>query len=81
MYLIHSEGDFVPMQHSLDLEEAEEVGHYMPTDGVTDETVADSRAHGGALFGIPRHAGQDPRVDRGRPLTSRRTRPQHRRPI
>ncbi|MET7358222.1 hypothetical protein ABZS76_07185 [Streptomyces sp. NPDC005562] len=53
MYLIHSEGDFVRMQHSLDLEEAEEVGHYMPTDGVTDETVADSRAHGGALFGIP----------------------------
>ncbi|MEU1116288.1 MULTISPECIES: alpha/beta hydrolase [unclassified Streptomyces] len=53
MYLIHSEGDFVPMQHSLDLEEAEEVGHCMPADGVTDETVAGSRAHGDALLDIP----------------------------
>ncbi|GHJ29487.1 hypothetical protein TPA0910_39200 [Streptomyces hygroscopicus subsp. sporocinereus] len=53
MYLIHSEDDFVPAQHSLDLEEAEEVGHDMSADGVTVETVAGSNAHGGALLDEP----------------------------
>lgn len=56
MYLVHSEGDFVPVQHSLDLEAAEEVGHDMPADGVTVETVTGSAAHGGGLLdtaGIP----------------------------
>ncbi|WP_307621996.1 alpha/beta hydrolase [Streptomyces sp. V3I7] len=53
MYLIHSEGDFIPVQHSLDLEEAEEVAHDMPADGVTVETVAGSSAHGGALLDAP----------------------------
>lgn len=52
MYLIHSEGDFIPVQHSLDLEAAEEVRHDMPADGVTVETVAGSSAHGGALLSI-----------------------------
>ncbi|MFP8905860.1 alpha/beta hydrolase [Streptomyces atacamensis] len=52
MYLIHSEGDFIPAQHSLDLERAEEVDHGMPADGVTVETVAGSSAHGGALLDI-----------------------------
>ncbi|MFH8288202.1 alpha/beta hydrolase [Streptomyces sp. NPDC018059] len=50
MYLVHSEGDFVPVQHSLDLEAAEEVGHDMPADGVTVETVTGSAAHGGGLL-------------------------------
>ncbi len=50
MYLIHSEGDFVPVQHSLDLEAAEEADHDMPADGVTVETVAGSTAHGGGLL-------------------------------
>ncbi|MEU4796784.1 alpha/beta hydrolase [Streptomyces sp. NPDC023327] len=50
MYLIHSEGDFVPVQHSLDLEVAEEADHDMPADGVTVETVAGSTAHGGGLL-------------------------------
>ncbi|MER6091738.1 alpha/beta hydrolase [Streptomyces bluensis] len=49
MYLIHSEGDFVPVQHSLDLEADEEVEHDMPLDGVTVETVPGS-AHGGGLL-------------------------------
>lgn len=39
MYLIHSEGDFVPVQHSLDLEAFEEVKNDMPSDGVTVETI------------------------------------------
>ncbi|MFI2613899.1 alpha/beta hydrolase [Streptomyces sp. NPDC018584] len=50
MYLVHSEGDFVPVQHSLDLEAAEEVGHGMPADRVTVETVTGSAAHGGGLL-------------------------------
>ncbi|WP_181800507.1 alpha/beta hydrolase [Streptomyces ipomoeae] len=49
MYLIHSKGDFVPVQHSLDLEAAEEVDHNMPANGVMVETVAGS-SHGGALL-------------------------------
>ncbi|WP_330246265.1 alpha/beta fold hydrolase [Streptomyces sp. NBC_00562] len=53
MYLIHSAGDFIPVQHSLDLEAAEEVSHDMPADGVTVETVPDSGAHGGALLDTP----------------------------
>ncbi|MFE7073155.1 alpha/beta hydrolase [Streptomyces sp. NPDC057620] len=52
MYLIHSEGDFVPVQHSLDLEEAEEIGHDMPPAGVTVETVTGSSAHGGGLLDV-----------------------------
>ncbi|MFD5077613.1 alpha/beta hydrolase [Streptomyces sp. NPDC058371] len=52
MYLIHSEGDFVPAGHSLDLEAAEEVDHNMPLDGVTVEIAPDSTAHGGALLDI-----------------------------
>lgn len=53
MYLIHSEGDFIPAQHSLDLESAEETSHDMPADGVTVEQVAGSSAHGGGLLDIP----------------------------
>ncbi|MDI3422696.1 alpha/beta fold hydrolase [Streptomyces luteolus] len=53
MYLIHSEGDFIPVQHSLDLERAEETDDDMPTSGVTVETVAGSSAHGGALLDAP----------------------------
>ncbi|MCM2578663.1 alpha/beta fold hydrolase [Streptomyces meridianus] len=52
MYLIHSQDDFVPVQHSLDLEEDEEVQHDMPADGVTVETVPGA-AHGGALLDEP----------------------------
>ncbi len=52
MYLIHSEADFIPVQHSFDLEEAEEAAHDMPADGVTVENVANSSAHGGALLDI-----------------------------
>ncbi len=52
MYLIHSEDDLIPVQHSLDLEAAEEVRHDMPADGVTVETMAGSSAHGGALLNI-----------------------------
>lgn len=53
MYLIHSEGDFIPVQHSLDLESAEETDHDMPAGGVTVETVTGSSAHGGALLDAP----------------------------
>ncbi len=53
MYLIHSVGDFVSPQHSLDLEAAEEVDHDMPSDGVTVEITPDSSAHGGALLDAP----------------------------
>lgn len=52
MYLIHSETDLIPVQHSLDLEAAEEVKHDMPADGVTVETMPGSSAHGGALLNI-----------------------------
>ncbi|WP_200308853.1 alpha/beta fold hydrolase [Streptomyces adelaidensis] len=52
MYLLHSKGDFVPVQHSLDLEAAEESDHSMPANGVTVETVAGS-SHGGALLDEP----------------------------
>lgn len=52
MYLIHSQDDFIPVQHSLDLEEDEEVQHDMPADGVTVETVPGA-AHGGALLDEP----------------------------
>ncbi|MEV1025620.1 alpha/beta hydrolase [Streptomyces sp. NPDC050264] len=45
--------DDAPVQLSLDLEEAEEVGHGMHTDGVTVETAARSSAHGSALLDIP----------------------------
>lgn len=54
MYLIHSEGDFVPVQHSLDLEAAEEMDHDMSPDGVTVENAVGSSAHGGALLDIPK---------------------------
>ncbi|MGB8940603.1 MAG: alpha/beta hydrolase [Streptomyces sp.] len=53
MYLIHSQNDFVPAQHSLDLETSEEVTHDMPTAGVRVETVAGSSAHGGGLLNEP----------------------------
>ncbi|QYX77977.1 alpha/beta hydrolase [Streptomyces akebiae] len=52
MFLLHSENDFVPVRHSLDLEAAEEGAHNMPANGVTVETVAGS-AHGGALLKEP----------------------------
>lgn len=55
MYLVHSAGDAVPVQHSLDLEAAEETDHNMPGNGVTVETVAGS-AHGGALLKDPKVA-------------------------
>ncbi len=52
MFLLHSEDDFVPVRHSLDLEAAEENDHNLPPNGVTLETVAGS-AHGGALLKEP----------------------------
>ncbi|UUU24444.1 alpha/beta hydrolase [Streptomyces sp. DSM 40750] len=52
MYLLHSAGDFVPVQHSLELEAAEETDHNMPANGVTVETVTGS-SHGGALLDEP----------------------------
>ncbi|MBD9701787.1 alpha/beta hydrolase [Streptomyces sp. ID01-12c] len=52
MFLLHSEDDFVPVRHSLDLEAAEENDHNMPPNGVTVEAVAGS-AHGGALLKEP----------------------------
>lgn len=58
MYLIHSEDDFIPVQHSLDLESAEETDHDMPASGVTVETVAGSGAHGGALLDAPGMPGK-----------------------
>ncbi|HSX99864.1 MAG TPA: alpha/beta hydrolase [Streptomyces sp.] len=55
MYLLHSKGDPVPVQPSLDLEAAEETDHNMPANGVTVKTVAGS-SHGGALLNDPRVA-------------------------
>ncbi|WP_328506267.1 alpha/beta hydrolase [Streptomyces sp. NBC_00391] len=52
MYLLHSQGDFVPVRHSLDLEAAEETDHNMPPNGVTVERVAGS-SHGAALLDVP----------------------------
>jgi acetyl esterase/lipase len=52
MFLLHSEDDFVPVRHSLDLEAAEEDAHNMPANGVTVRTVAGS-SHGGALLKEP----------------------------
>lgn len=49
MYLLHSQGDLVPVKHSRDLEAAEETDHNMPANGVTVETVPGS-SHGGALL-------------------------------
>ncbi|WP_226967033.1 alpha/beta hydrolase [Streptomyces phaeolivaceus] len=52
MFLLHSEGDPVPVRHSRDLEAAEETDHNMPANGVTVETVPGS-SHGGALLDEP----------------------------
>jgi acetyl esterase/lipase len=53
MYLIHSENDFVPVAHSTDLEQTEEVTHDMPSNGITVQVVPGSSAHGGALLDEP----------------------------
>ncbi|MFD6287668.1 alpha/beta hydrolase [Streptomyces sp. NPDC060205] len=56
MYLVHSELDFVPAAHSLDLEAAEEAKGMPDTDIST--TVVPGDAHGGALL------DDQPTVDR-----------------